>query len=123
MGWLDRVSTKDYQLTETCTIPAGMPVYVNVVGIQMDPQYFPDPDKYDPERFMNEKNIKSYTFMPFGEGPRICIGEYHIILHVQSFQSGRGKTPEIASTNNDIYQNFLNSYYDWNSARSVPDSC
>ncbi|CAF4959474.1 unnamed protein product [Pieris macdunnoughi] len=76
MGWLDRVASQDYQIDEKLTIKKGTPVYVNAIGMQYDPDYFPEPLKYDPERFMpgNEKNIKPFTYLPFGEGPRICIG-------------------------------------------------
>nr|QPF77618.1 cytochrome P450 monooxygenase CYP324A39 [Ostrinia furnacalis] len=76
MGWLDRLASKDYQIDENLTVPAGMPVYVNVVGMHYDPEYFPDPDNFDPDRFLpeREQNIKPFTFMPFGQGPRNCIG-------------------------------------------------
>lgn len=82
MGWLDRIAAKDYKLDDKLTIPAGTPVYVNATGIMMDPEYFPDPYGFDPERFMpeNEKNIMPYTFMPFGEGPRNCIGKFVLLL-------------------------------------------
>ncbi|XP_028171829.1 cytochrome P450 6j1-like [Ostrinia furnacalis] len=75
MGWLDRLASKDYQIDENLTVPAGMPVYVNVVGMHYDPEYFPDPDNFDPDRFLpeREQNIKPFTFMPFGQGPRNCI--------------------------------------------------
>ncbi|XP_023938411.2 cytochrome P450 6k1-like [Bicyclus anynana] len=76
MSWLDRVAADDYKVDDKLTIKAGTPVYVNGVGMAYDPDYFPDPDKFDPDRFTpeNEQNIKPYTYMPFGEGPRICIG-------------------------------------------------
>ncbi|XP_022120588.2 cytochrome P450 6k1-like [Pieris rapae] len=76
MGWLDRVASQDYQIDEKLTIKKGTPVYVNAIGMHYDPDYFPESLKYDPERFMpgNEQNIKPFTYLPFGEGPRICIG-------------------------------------------------
>ncbi|KAI5634395.1 cytochrome p450 domain-containing protein [Phthorimaea operculella] len=76
MGWLDRVAAKDYNIDENLTIPAGTPVYINGIAIQMDPDYFPEPDKFIPDRFLpeNEKNIQPFTNFPFGEGPRMCIG-------------------------------------------------
>jgi cytochrome P450 family 9 len=45
-----------------------------------DPQFFPDPLKFDPERFSeeNKHNIQPFTYMPFGLGPRNCIGKSFI---------------------------------------------
>ncbi|XP_034833641.2 cytochrome P450 6k1-like [Maniola hyperantus] len=76
MGWLDRIAIADYRIDDKVTVKAGMPVYVNSIGMHYDPEYFPDPEKFDPDRFLpeNEKDIKQYTYMPFGEGPRLCIG-------------------------------------------------
>lgn len=58
-----------------------MDVYIPLIGIQYDPEYFPDPEKYDPERFTeeNKQSRPAYTHMPFGEGPRMCIGMYTTI--------------------------------------------
>ncbi|XP_045519370.1 cytochrome P450 6k1-like isoform X2 [Pieris brassicae] len=76
MGWLDRIPSQDYQIDDKLTIKKGTPVYVNAIGMQYDHNFFPEPLKYDPERFMpgNEENIKPFTYLPFGEGPRICVG-------------------------------------------------
>ena len=43
-----------------------------------DPQYFPNPEQADPERFSleNRHKIVTYTFLPFGDGPRSCMGMY-----------------------------------------------
>lgn len=56
--------------------PKGTFVIVPAVAFHNDPEYFPDPDKFDPERF-NEENKStrhSFAFLPFGEGPRNCCG-------------------------------------------------
>ncbi|XP_028040226.1 cytochrome P450 6k1-like [Bombyx mandarina] len=75
LGWLDRVSSQSYKVDDTLTVPAGTAVYVNVAGIQSDPQLFPKPEEFIPERFNTDNNnIKPFTFIPFGEGPRQCIG-------------------------------------------------
>lgn len=50
---------------------------IPVHAIQRDPEIYPDPDKFDPDRFL-ENNVKDrhpMTFMGFGAGPRICIGK------------------------------------------------
>ncbi|XP_049871934.1 cytochrome P450 6k1-like isoform X2 [Pectinophora gossypiella] len=76
MGWLDRVARKEYQIDENLTIPAGTPVYVNFVGMQVDPDYYPEPQLFKPERFLPEAkgDLTPFTYAPFGEGPRNCIG-------------------------------------------------
>lgn len=58
-------------------MPKGMPVYIPVAGLHRDPKYFPSPLTFHPERFSpgNKANIVSGTYMPFGLGGRICIGE------------------------------------------------
>ncbi|XP_071441796.1 cytochrome P450 6k1-like [Hetaerina americana] len=74
---LDRYCTQEYRNPDfNLVIPKGMSVLVPIIGIHYDPRYYPDPEKFDPERFSEEaKNSRpSYAFMPFGEGPRICIG-------------------------------------------------
>ncbi|CAH0725143.1 unnamed protein product, partial [Brenthis ino] len=77
MGWLDRIASSDYRIDDSLTIPAGTVVYINATGMHYDPKYFPDPDTFNPDRFLpkNEKNIDPYAYLPFGEGPRFCIGK------------------------------------------------
>ncbi|KAG6454549.1 hypothetical protein O3G_MSEX008748 [Manduca sexta] len=76
LGFLDRIALKDYKIDDNLIIPAGTPIYVNAAGLQMDPNLFPEPEKFIPERFLPEHNsVKPYTHMPFGEGPRHCIGK------------------------------------------------
>lgn len=46
------------------------------MGLHRDPRYYSNPSTYDPDRFSDEQKSKIIpcTYMPFGEGPRICIG-------------------------------------------------
>jgi cytochrome P450 len=57
-------------------VKKGRIVLVNVYGLHHDPRYFADPERFDPERFSpeNEAKIAKYTYLPFGGGPRVCIG-------------------------------------------------
>ncbi|XP_055588831.1 uncharacterized protein LOC129741148 [Uranotaenia lowii] len=73
---LIRSVTKDYQVPNSKVIfTKGMSVMIPVYAIHHDPEYYPEPEKFDPDRFSQENcaNRKPFTFMPFGEGPRICI--------------------------------------------------
>ncbi|KAL1492264.1 hypothetical protein ABEB36_012739 [Hypothenemus hampei] len=74
---LGRVCMKDYHLRKTdVIIEKGTQVAVSTFGLGMDPGYFPDPEKFDPERFSPaaKANRHPYLHIPFGEGPRNCIG-------------------------------------------------
>uniref|UniRef100_A0A1B6FE27 Cytochrome P450 n=1 Tax=Cuerna arida TaxID=1464854 RepID=A0A1B6FE27_9HEMI len=77
LGFLNRLCSRDYQVPDTDTIiEKGTQVFISVQGIHNDPELFPDPERFIPERFSkkNKGNIKQYSYMPFGEGPRFCIG-------------------------------------------------
>lgn len=58
-------------------ISKGQSLLVPIYGLHRDPNYFPDPTRFDPERFSDENKVKisPCTFLPFGIGPRTCIGE------------------------------------------------
>ncbi|RUS81952.1 hypothetical protein EGW08_010297 [Elysia chlorotica] len=59
------------------TIPAGAVIHIPVREIHRDPaSWGPDPETFDPDRFSEEKVAERnpLAFMPFGQGPRICIG-------------------------------------------------
>lgn len=74
---LQRVCNKDYKLPGGEVLEKGTVIFISVIGLHHDPKLFPDPEKFDPERFNKEniKNVLPYSYLPFGEGPRICIGK------------------------------------------------
>lgn len=55
-------------------IPAGMRVLYSIYLTQRHPDYWPEPDQFRPERFAPGEKHAPYTFLPFGGGPRNCIG-------------------------------------------------
>ncbi|GAB0100900.1 hypothetical protein DMENIID0001_169980 [Sergentomyia squamirostris] len=75
---LNRQCVKDYELPGTgITLEKGTRLIIPAHAIHSDPKHFPQPDVFNPDRFVNENlntEEKGVTFMPFGEGPRNCIG-------------------------------------------------
>jgi cytochrome P450 len=93
-------------------IPSGMRVAISPYTLHRRPDYFPNPACFDPERFTLEAEAHRprYAFLPFGAGPRICIGNHfalmegHLILatlaqHVMfELVSGQQIEPEAQSS-------------------------
>ncbi|GJQ88390.1 Cyp6a9 [Trypoxylus dichotomus] len=78
LSFLNRVCTKEYKLPNTDTIiEKGTAILISNLGIHWDPEYYPNPETFDPDRFTdeNKRTRPTFTFLPFGEGPRICIGQ------------------------------------------------
>lgn len=74
---LDRVTNKDYYLEKyNLHIERGILIDLGFYAIMNNPKYWPEPEKFDPERFMpgNKEKIVPGSYCPFGIGPRHCIG-------------------------------------------------
>ncbi|KAK7869522.1 hypothetical protein R5R35_002296 [Gryllus longicercus] len=77
---LDRVCTQRYELSlgaGSVQLEPGTPVVVPVHALHHDARFYPQPERWQPERFDEEQRAArpKYTFLPFGEGPRICVGQ------------------------------------------------
>lgn len=68
--------TKDYKLPNGSILPQGSFVFVPTYAFHHDPEFYPNPSKFDPDRFSEEGKATRhpFSFLAFGEGPRICIG-------------------------------------------------
>ncbi|CAG4975742.1 unnamed protein product [Colias eurytheme] len=107
---LDRVCTKAYELPppreggKPCEVKPGDILYCPVNSLHMDPKFFPNPEVFDPERFSdeNKQNIKPFTYLPFGIGPRVCIGfrfammELKVLLYYLVLNFEINKCPKTA---------------------------
>lgn len=60
----------------------GETVAVSTYTIHRRPDFYPHPETFDPERFTpeREKQLPRYAYLPFGAGPRICIGNYFAMM-------------------------------------------
>lgn len=66
-------------------VPAGKNILINVYGIHRHPAIWEAPGVFRPERFaaLTLKGTNKYTYLPFGAGPRLCIGNYFSILEMK----------------------------------------
>ncbi|XP_031639015.1 probable cytochrome P450 6d4 [Contarinia nasturtii] len=76
LPFLNRICTKDYRIESVgLTVPKGTAIAISILGLMRDPEYFPDPQNFMPDRFSADKPMfNPDAFIPFGEGPRACIG-------------------------------------------------
>lgn len=75
--FLQRECNKDYPIPGTdLVLPKGVVAIIPALGLHRDPEHYPNPSKFDPDRFLEEEKAKRhhYSYLPFGEGPRNCIG-------------------------------------------------
>ncbi|KAJ4428799.1 Cytochrome P450 9e2 [Periplaneta americana] len=83
----DRKCIKTYTIKcdPSCTLKPGQGIWIPVYGLHHDPKYFPNPEKFDPERFSDENkdSIKQCTYLPFGSGPRNCIGNRFTLMEAK----------------------------------------
>lgn len=83
-SFLAREVTKPYQLPGTAlTLEKGMLVFIPLAGLHADPHHYPLPHVFDPERFSGNNYKPNPFFMPFGNGPRICIAVRFAVLTIK----------------------------------------
>ncbi|KAK4876460.1 hypothetical protein RN001_012882 [Aquatica leii] len=86
LPFMDRRCVKSYKVPdENLIIEKGVGVFVSIYGLHHDPNNFPDPENFDPERFSieNKASIPPGAFMPFGYGMRNCMGTTFTYLSVK----------------------------------------
>ncbi|XP_040066276.1 cytochrome P450 3A9 [Ixodes scapularis] len=104
---LERLAAEDYVLGDTgIRVPKGCIIAIPIYSMHHDPEYFPDPFTFKPERFIGEniESIRPYTYLPFGAGPRNCIGDrfaleaikialLHVVRSVEFYRSQNTRVP------------------------------
>ncbi|XP_040168891.1 cytochrome P450 4d2-like [Anopheles arabiensis] len=68
------------------TIPKGLDFFIMIYLLHHDPELYPEPTRFDPERFGEEASAKRppFSYMPFSAGSRNCIGQRYAMLEVKT---------------------------------------
>ncbi|KAF2901779.1 hypothetical protein ILUMI_04408 [Ignelater luminosus] len=93
LPFLSRVCTEEYRFPpprgpgtgKEVIIEKGTQMFIPVYGIHRDPQYYPDPDRFNPDRFTEEGKATrpKSVFLGFGDGPRICLGRNYGVAQIK----------------------------------------
>ncbi|XP_055696998.1 probable cytochrome P450 9f2 [Phlebotomus papatasi] len=87
---LDRVCTRDftfkYDVDKEYTFHKNDLIWIPTASYHHNPEFFPNPEKFDPERFSDENkdSINLSAYAPFGIGPRNCIGSRFALMEMKS---------------------------------------
>jgi len=81
---LDRVALEDDEF-RGLPIPKGTLFSIYIHGIHRHPALWPEPDAFRPERFTpgQQPPIPAYAYLPFGGGPRMCVGNHFALTEIQ----------------------------------------
>src|SRR5205085_483335 len=65
--------------------PSGTTLVISPYTLHRRAEYFPDPERFDPERFTPEREaqLSRGAYVPFGAGPRVCIGNHFALMEAQ----------------------------------------
>ncbi len=85
---------------ETIRLPSGTSVVVLPYMIHRKEHYYPDPYKFDPDRFLPEEQAKrhAYTYLPFSAGNRNCLGLKFAMLEMKTIAAYILRNFDISST-------------------------
>ncbi|MFZ2407284.1 MAG: cytochrome P450 [Methylobacter sp.] len=81
VGILMRKIIKDTEIDGYSLKQGGLAIF-SIYNIHHHPDFWPQPERFDPERFLNGEN-RRFSFMPFGTGERICIGNHFALMESQ----------------------------------------
>lgn len=86
--FIDRLCTKNFTFNDdklSLEFVKGDHLWIPIYCFHYNADYFPEPEKFDPERFSDENKVKinSAHFVPFGQGPRQCIGNRFAQMEVK----------------------------------------
>jgi len=83
--WIFSRKAIDEDVLGGYSIPAGSNIFISPYYMHRHPDYWPDAENYDPERFTAESERERHktAFIPFSAGPRRCIGDFFAVVEMQ----------------------------------------
>jgi cytochrome P450 len=66
-------------------IERGAVIFINIIGMHRRPDFYANPDRFDPERWSpeREKQLPKHAYLPFSGGARVCIGNHFAMMEAQ----------------------------------------
>ncbi|KAL6436828.1 hypothetical protein ACFW04_004905 [Cataglyphis niger] len=101
---IDRYTRENYKIPNTdIVIEKGTPIFISLYGLGADPKFWNEPEEYNPDRFTENNHITD-AYIPFGIGPRMCVGMKVGQLHAKIVLALLLRDYEIWQTkNNEIF--------------------
>ena len=122
----DRICNKDWEY-KGIRIKKGTRIGIPIQVIHKNPDYWPEPELFKPERFLkaNSSKIVPCSFLPFGQGPRACLGERFAMVEIkiamarllQEFKLDKHEKTQLKMASGDIFMNDFKHMYIHVSAR------
>ncbi|KAJ3656953.1 hypothetical protein Zmor_015996 [Zophobas morio] len=94
---IGRLTTEDVKFDD-CLIPKNTNIVFFIYGLHRREEFFPEPEKFKPERFQNLDSAFPYAYVPFSAGSRNCIGQRFAMLEIKSVISKIVRNFEIKAT-------------------------
>ncbi|GFG33256.1 hypothetical protein Cfor_04564, partial [Coptotermes formosanus] len=84
-----REAIKEIDLGHGHIVPAGAITWMPAYVIHKDPKHFPEPEKFDPDRFSPQNSVgrHPYAYTPFGIGRRMCVGHEYATMEAKTILS------------------------------------
>jgi len=98
-----RMATRDVEV-DGYRVQAGTILLVGIYALQRDPALWEDPLEFDPDRFNPERSEgrSRWQYLPFGAGPRSCIGDHFAMLEATLALATIVRRTEIHSTDDEF---------------------
>ena len=100
---LTRMAMRD-TVVDGYRIPRGTNALVGIYTMHRDPELWEDPERFDPDRFAPERSAgrDRWQYLPFGGGPRTCIGDHFAMLEATLGLAGIVRKAEITALRDDF---------------------